>query len=189
MRRLVYYVGTSVDGYIAGPGGEFDFYPLSDEMAAWINGRFPETVPTHLREAAGLTDAANGRFDTVVMGLGTYRPAYDHGITQPYAHLRQLVVSSTLTAPDPDVEVVADDPLTRVRELKAEEGLDIWLCGGGVLAGALLSEIDEIVLKRYPVVAGSGRPMIDGPFSPTAFRVTDSISFDDGALVTWFERT
>ena len=189
MRKLVYYVGTSLDGYIAGPDGEFDFYPLSEEMAAWINARYPETVPTHLREAAGVAEARNERFDTVVMGLGTYRPAYDHGITQPYAHLRQVVVSSTLTSPDPAVEVVASDPVARVRELKAEPGQDIWLCGGGVLAGALLPEIDEIVLKRYPVVAGRGRPMIDGGFSPTAFRPTDSISFDNGALVTWLERT
>ena len=188
MRKLVYYVGTSLDGYIAGPGGEFDFYPLSDEMAAWINARYPETVPTHLREAAGIDAAPNRRFDTVIMGLGTYRPAYDHGITQPYAHLRQIVVSSTLDSPDPAVEVVAADPLRRVRDLKSEDGADVWLCGGGVLAGALLSEIDDIVVKRYPVVAGSGRPMIDGPFSPTAFRPTDSTSFDNGALVTWFER-
>ena len=80
------------------------------------------------------------------------------------------------------------DPLARVRALKEDEGLDVWLCGGGRLAGALLAEIDEIVLKRYPVVAGRGRPMLDGPFAPTAFRPTETVSFDDGALVTWFER-
>ena len=48
---------------------------------------------------------------------------------------------------DLPVEVVSDDPLARVRELKAEEGLDIWLVGGGTLAHALLPEVDRLVLK------------------------------------------
>lgn len=190
MRKLVYYVGTSLDGCIAGPEHQVDFYPLSDDMAAWINDRYPETVPTHLRDHAGLAEAENLRFDTVVMGLGTYRPALDAGITRPYRHLREVVVSSSLADADPAVEVVAHDVVERVRELKAEESEhDVWLCGGGRLAGSLLPEIDEIVLKRYPVVAGSGIPVIDGPFRPTGFRPTGSIAFANGALVTWFERT
>ena len=41
MRKLVYYIGATLDGYIAGPGGEVDFFPLSDEMAAWIKTSFP----------------------------------------------------------------------------------------------------------------------------------------------------
>ncbi len=47
VRKLVYYVAVSLDGYIAGPrGGEFDFYPLCDDMSSWINERYPESVPT-----------------------------------------------------------------------------------------------------------------------------------------------
>ncbi len=52
--------------------------------------------PSTAASAHGLADAPNLRFDTVVMGLGTYRPALDAGLTSPYAHLRQYVVSSTL---------------------------------------------------------------------------------------------
>lgn len=188
MRKLVYYVGTSLDGYIAGPEHEVDLFAPSEEMLAWICERYPETLPHAFRETMGLAGAPNRHFDTLLMGLGTYRPALDVGITQPYPHLRQVVVSSTLEEPDPALEVVRTDVVERVRELKAQDGQDIWLCGGGLLAGSLLAEIDEIVLKRYPVVAGSGRPVLDGPFRPTAFRPTDSVAFDDGALVTWFER-
>ncbi|WP_430332171.1 dihydrofolate reductase family protein [Rhodococcus sp. ACT016] len=189
MRKLVYYVGLTVDGYIAGPGGEVDFYPLSDAMAAWINERYPETVPTHLRPALGLGDQPNRSFDTIVMGRGTYEPALTVGITSPYTHLRQLVVSSTLgTSPDPDVELITADPLEAVRKLKEEDGLDIWLAGGGRLAGALLPEIDELIIKSYPVVAGTGRPVFDGAFEPSRFERTDATSFDSGATVTWFAR-
>ena len=170
MRKLVYYVGVSIDGYIAGPGSEVDFYPLADDMAAWINERYPETIPTHLRERFGLADASNQRFDTLIMGLGTYQPALDIGVTSPYAHLRQYVASTSLAEiADPDVTLVRD-PIGAVRELKAEgDGKDIWLCGGGRLAGTLLPEINEMIIKSYPVVAGAGIPAFAGGFDPTLF--------------------
>ncbi|UNO38973.1 dihydrofolate reductase family protein [Streptomyces sp. MST-110588] len=192
MRKLVYYIGTSLDGRIAGPRGEVDFFPTGDEeqtraYATWINARHPETVPTALRARVGLADAPNLRFDTVLMGHGTYRAALDHGTPSPYAHLRQYVVSRTLgTAPDPAVTVVDGDPLALVRGLKREEGRDIWLCGGGRLAGALLPGIDELIIKSYPVVAGSGTPVFDGEFDPARFAVTDRHTFPNDVTVTWF---
>ncbi|WP_027499512.1 dihydrofolate reductase family protein [Rhodococcus sp. UNC363MFTsu5.1] len=190
MRKLVYYVGISLDGYIAGPGGEWDFYPISDAMATWMNERYPDTIPTHVRPHVGLEGAANLAFDTAVMGRGTYEPALAVGITSPYAHLRQYVVSTTLgEIADPAVDLVAGDPLDLVRELKAQEGMDIWLTGGGKLAGTLLPEIDELIIKRYPVVAGTGIPAFDGPFLPTQFTPTRTESFDNGASVTWLSRT
>ncbi|GAA3038167.1 dihydrofolate reductase family protein [Streptosporangium longisporum] len=190
MRKLVYYIAVSLDGYIAGPGGEFDFYPLSEEMAAWINARYPETLPTHVRRHVGIDDVPNKVFDTLVMGRGTYEPALAVPTTSPYSHLRQYVVSSTLTIDDPAVEVETGDPVELVRRLKAEDtGMDIYLCGGGRLAGSLLPEIDEIILKSYPVVAGAGIPMFSGGFDPTTFTPTRRESFDNGAQVTWLTRT
>ncbi|MFI8165585.1 dihydrofolate reductase family protein [Streptomyces sp. NPDC085931] len=196
MRRLVYYVGVSLDGRIAGPGGEFDFFPQGDEEQAAAYARrmsalYPETIPTAYRAAVGVTDAPNRRFDTVVMGLGTYRPAFDNGITSPYAHLRQYVVSSTLKPDtDPAVTVVPDDPLALVRELKGEAGtgLDIWLCGGGRLAGTLLPEIDELLIKTYPVIAGTGIPLVEGAFDPTVFAVAERTAFPNGVTVTHLTR-
>ncbi|GGM48933.1 deaminase [Micromonospora sonchi] len=196
MRKLVYYVAVTLDGHIAGPGGEYDFFPLGDEQQAaayssWTNTLYPETVPTAMRAAVGLTDAANRRFDTVVMGRGTYRPALDAGITSPYTHLRQYVVSSSLKPDtDPAVTVVPHDPLTLVRELKQEETaeLDIWLCGGGKLAGTLLPEIDELLIKSYPVVVGAGIPAFDGAFDPTVFDVAERTAFPNGVTLTRFAR-
>ncbi|MGW6645899.1 dihydrofolate reductase family protein [Streptomyces iakyrus] len=196
MRKLVYYVAVTLDGRIAGPEGEYHFFPTGTEQqsaaySAWANTLYPETVPTAHRAAAGLADTPNRSFDTVVMGAGTYRGPLEHGVTNPYAHLRQYVVSSTLRHDtDPAVTVVPGDPLTLVRELKREQdsGLNIWLCGGGKLAGALLPEIDELVVKHYPVVAGAGIPAFDGAFDPTVFDVAERTAFPNGVTLTHLTR-
>ena len=189
MRRLVYYIGATLDGVIAGPGGEIDFFPLSDELAGWIAETYPETIPTHARPHLGLADTPNRVFDTVVMGRGTYEPALAIGVTSPYAHLRQYVVSATLDVTDPAVTIVPSDPVALVRTLKARDaGADIWLCGGGTLAAALIDEIDQIVVKTYPVVAGGGIPLLAGGFGPARFGPVRHRAFADGALVTWLDR-
>ncbi len=190
MRKLVYYVAVSLDGYIAGPAGEFDFYPLDAEMTAWITGRYPDLVPSHVRPHVGMAvDEPNKRFDTALMGRASYEPGLSEGVTSPYAHMRQYVISRTLgPSKDPQVEVVASDPVGLVRRLKAEAGGDIWLCGGGKLAGALLDEIDEMIVKSYPVVAGGGVSAFSGAFNPTLFTPTERREFGNGAQVTWLTR-
>ncbi|MGV9313826.1 dihydrofolate reductase family protein [Streptomyces sp. NPDC003691] len=198
MRKLVYYVGVTLDGRIAGPGGEYEFFPQGDEQrrveySAAMSAAYPETVPTAFREASGVAGLPNRHFDTVVMGLGTYRPGLDAGMPSPYAHLRQYVVSSTLdpATAGPEVTVVPGDPLGLVRRLKREEGgdgLGIWLCGGGKLAGAVLPEIDELVLKSYPVIAGAGIPLVGGGFDPVLFDPVQRTLFENGVCVTRFVR-
>ncbi|MBE1492691.1 dihydrofolate reductase family protein [Plantactinospora soyae] len=189
MRKLTYYVGTTIDGFIAGPDGQFDFLPIEPDVQATMNAELPETVPTQFRPAVGLTDAPNLRFDTVLMGRGSYEPALREGISSPYAHLRQYVFSRTLNNSDPEVEIVSADPVSFVRQLRQQDGADIWLCGGGNLASQLRTEIDEMIIKRYPVVIGAGIPLFDGPFDPTRFAVTGTRVFDSGAAVTTYTRT
>jgi dihydrofolate reductase len=62
----------------------------------------------------------------------------------------------------PEVHVIDRDALERVRELKNQPGRDIWLRGGGTLAGVLAPEIDRLILKVSPVVLGAGVPLFAG---------------------------
>ncbi len=189
MRSVTYYVAASADGYIAGPDGQFDFFGFDGDLAAWIMEEYPETLPVHVREALGIVDRDNRRFNTVVMGRRTYQPALDAGIASPYPHLRQVVFSTSLPASSTSVEVTATDPLARVRELKdSGSGAGIWLAGGGRLAGALSTEIDELVIKRNPIVLGAGVPLVDGSFAPQLFDRTSSQTFDTGVVVEVYRR-
>ncbi|MFW3172446.1 dihydrofolate reductase family protein [Geodermatophilus sp. CPCC 206100] len=189
MRDLVYYIGVSIDGFIAGPDDEVDFYPMSEAYTEWMTAEFADALPTPVRRQLGVDAAPNRRFDTVVMGRRTYDPALQAGIPSPYAHLRQVVVSRTLESPDPAVTVVREDPVAAVRALKAEQtGLDVYLAGGGQLAGQLVDEIDRLVVKQYPVVAGAGRTAFGPRFTPTPFDLDDVRTFPGGNAVLSYSR-
>ncbi|WP_067178736.1 dihydrofolate reductase family protein [Microtetraspora niveoalba] len=188
MRKLTYYIGMTIDGFIADPDGGSDFFPVTQDVVDFIRGDYPDTLPTHVRPQLGLDDG-NRDFDTVVQGRATYEPALEAGLTSPYAHLRQYVVSRGIaSSPDPAVEIVAGDPLAKIRELKAEDGKRIYLAGGARLAGTLLPEIDELVIKVYPVVVGSGVPLFTADFSPVYFELTGTRVLDSGMVVLSYVR-
>ena len=169
MRKLTYYVATTIDGFIAGPDGgdptgPDGFFAVGQDYVEHIVAEYPETLPAAARAALGVT-AEGTHFDTVVEGRRSYEIGLDAGVTNAYPHLRHLVFSRTMTtSPDPTVELVAADPAETIRELKQEPGRDIWLVGGGELAGALYPEIDELIVKLNPITIGAGIPM----FSPAA---------------------
>ncbi|MFF7313188.1 dihydrofolate reductase family protein [Streptomyces sp. NPDC008137] len=142
------------------------------------------------RRALGLEELPNKRFDTFIQGRASYDLALKEGITCPYPHLREYVASCSLQEPpDPNVEIIADDLVGRVRELKSEEGeFGIYLCGGSKIAGELLDEIDELVIKTYPLVYGSGMPMFGAGFAISEFTLESVRAFDNGVLVRSYSR-
>lgn len=192
MRKLTYFVACSVDGFIGDVNGDATamFAFVDEEFLDFLKADHPETMATQGRRALGLDDLENRRFDTVVQGRASYDLALKEGNPSPYAHLRQYVASRTLgKSPSPDVEIIADGLLDKVRELKAEDGdLDIYLCGGSRLAGELFDEIDELVIKTYPIVYGTGMPMFGAGFDVARFTLGGVRSFGNGAVVRTYAR-
>ncbi|OKJ85767.1 dihydrofolate reductase family protein [Streptomyces sp. CB02400] len=190
MRKLTYFVAATLDGFIASPDSDHSMFLEGQDHGAWVLDNVPETLPTALRQQVpGLAESDNRRFDTVLMGRGTYERGLRDGITSPYRHLRQYVVSAGLdSASDPAVEVVPGDPLDFVRTLKKEDGLGIWLCGGGKAAAALRDEIDELIVKINPVVIGSGVPLFDSGYSPQRYEVVSGRVFDSGVTIMTYAK-
>jgi dihydrofolate reductase len=180
MRSLVYLVACTLDGYIAGLDGSVEFFPVEGPHIADLIAEFPEMIPGHLRESLSIT-ADNQRFDTVVMGRCTHEVGQGVGITSPYPHLRQVLVSSsTHSPPDPAVEVITDGAAAWIRALKTEPGKDIWLCGGGQLAASLADDIDELILKVNPILLGAGIPLFARLIGPRAVNLTGHKIYPNG---------
>ena len=191
MRRLVYLVAVTLDGFIAGPdGGDpsgSDFLPVTPDLVEHLVTTWPETLPGPARDAMGISGDGS-HFDTVVEGRRSYDLGLAAGLLDAYPHLRHLVVSRTLDGSDLPVEVVDGDPVARVRELKAADGQDIWLVGGGTLAHALLPEIDRLVLKVNPSVIGDGVRLFAGPFTHARFEHVDQVDLAGGVRVVTLDR-
>lgn len=183
MRKLIYFIACTADGFIAREDGSIDFFPMAGEHLPFIVREYPETIPGHLRQHFCVR-GENRHFNSVVMGRHTYEVGSTVGITDPYPHLEQFIISSTMAkSPHPGVQLVKRDPVGLVRTLKQESGLDIWLCGGASLAGALYDEIDELVLKVNPVVLGTGTPLFRGAQGPTRLELTNHQTFTGGVAV------
>ncbi|MEE1813229.1 MULTISPECIES: dihydrofolate reductase family protein [Streptomyces] len=195
MRRLVHYIATTLDGFIAGPDGADPtgpngFWPIPEDYVQHLVAEYPETLPVHARQALSVT-AGGTHFDTVLEGRRSYEIGLAAGITDAYPHLRHLVFSRTLTeSPDSAVELVADDPVATVRGLKQLDGKDIWLLGGAELAGSLYSEIDMLILKVGPLTIGDGIPLFSrkAAFDPRTWTLTDHTALKSGAVFLTYTR-
>lgn len=144
MRTLRYSVASSLDGYIAGPNGEFDWIPIDPDI---------DFVAMY----AG--------FGGLVMGRKSYEVFVSTG-GAPGPALPTYVYSRTLPEGERNGVTFARDAVSHVRALKASgSGKPFWLWGGGNLcrelaAAGLLDGIDVAVI---PVVLGNGLPMIATP--------------------------
>lgn len=143
MRPVRYNVAASLDGYIAGPDGDYDWIP--PEPAIDFGALFRSV-------------------DTVLLG----RHSFELVLRDPAAATwppgaRVLVFSRTLRQADhPDVTIIADDAAEVVGALRAEVGGgEIWLYGGGALFGSLLAagQVDRVEITVIPVLLGDGIPV------------------------------
>ncbi|MDY7095966.1 MAG: dihydrofolate reductase family protein [Acidobacteriota bacterium] len=184
MRNLVYYIATTLDGFIARPDGSFDDFPWDDEFIRWLQEIYPETFPAPMRPDA--TRAENQAFDAVLMGRRTYEVGVRQDLTSPYPTLDQFVLSSTMEqSPDPAVTLVSEDVASFVADLKATPGKDIWLCGGSVLATSLFEAqlVDRVILKLNPVLFGEGIPLLDRRLATVTLTLESSRVFAGGHVL------
>ncbi len=142
MRRVLYRVAASLDGYIAGPHGELD----------WI-----------IHDPAVNLAKVFESVDTVLMGRRTYELTQQPG-APPWPRGWQIYVFSRTLRPKehPGVTVVTDDAGPRVAALRAAPGREIWLFGGGSLFRSLLvaKQVDLVEVAVVPVLLGGGIPLL-----------------------------
>ena len=140
MRKIILGLAVSLDGFIEGPNGEYDWcltdqdYGMSEFLA---------------------------RFDSLFMGRKSYEQILSMGdVAMPdFPKLKEYVFSNTLNTVKKDYVLVRGDIADQVTRIKDEPGKDIWLWGGAGLTASLmnLGMVDEISLAVHPILLGSGK--------------------------------
>ena len=189
MRELIYYVATSLDGFIARDDGSLADFPWDEDFGAHLLEHFPETFPVHLR-GDGFTKNDNRMFDTVLMGRKTYEVGLQVGVSSPYPTMEQYVFSRSIqVAPDSDVNIIRSNAVENVRKMKQQAGRAIWLCGGAELASTLLSGdlIDGLIVKVNPVLFGTGIPLFLEPIQRSRLVLENHRAFDSGHVILQYD--
>lgn len=176
MRKVKYLVANSLDNFIARPDGAVDW--LFNDGTDYGMAEFFRSI------------------DCTLLGRKTYEFAVGHSQPQRKSRkakqkatvswgVKTYVFSRTIKAgPDDDFTVVSENAGDFVQRLKSEPGKDIWLMGGGELAGSLLTEgvVDALSLNIHPVLLGKGIPLFQGLNRQVSLELFSSKAHPNGCV-------
>lgn len=177
MRKLIFAMQSSLDGYIEGPNGELDW------------NRVDEQLHRHFNELEQATDVVlYGRRLYELMadywphaGDDANLPDYEREYADIWRAKPKVVFSSTLSAVEWNSRLVGDDAVAEVARLKAE-GEGMMSVGGATLAGSLIAAglVDEAWVYVTPVTLGGGKPMFGPETAGRQWRILGTQQFDSG---------
>ena len=166
MRKVVLYIATSLDGYIAGEEGDIDWL-FTDHDTDYGYYDFYSTI------------------DTIIMGRKSYEGILRVG-EFPYKEKKCYVFSKSLSYTGcENVEVVNDlNSGLFLKDLVETEGDDIWLLGGGRLISSFMKYdlIDRIIISIHPLIIGGGVPLFERCNVPSEWSLDNVESFASGLV-------
>ncbi|MFZ4134621.1 dihydrofolate reductase family protein [Streptomyces koyangensis] len=186
MRKLIYGMNLSLDGYIAAPGDDIGWSgPPSDELFQWWLDQ---------EQASGLTLYGRKLWET----MSAYWPTGDQqpgatpaeiAFARNWRSTPKVVFSSTLDgALDWNTRLVTSDAIAEITRLKAEDGAPLQI-GGATLAAAAMRAglIDEYAIATHPVLIGGGTPFF-GPLDGWVnLNLLETRTFPGGVVLTRYE--
>ena len=169
MRKVKLFIAISLNGKIAKPDGSVD----------WL-----ESIPNPGEIDHGYSDFYKS-IDTTIQGNTTYKQIISWGIDFPYSDKKNFVFTRDKHSVDTEqVTFIADNHLDFVKRLKAAEGQDIWLIGGGQLNTMLLNEklVDEIQVFVMPIVLTEGIELFENLPKETNLALIETKTYATGAV-------
>lgn len=168
MRKIIVGVAISLDGFIEGPNGEYDW--------CFIDGDY------------GLTEFYK-RIDALIMGRKTYEVMQrDDDGSHGFSKMHTYVFSNTLEKVKKGAVLLKGDLQEEVERIKAAPGKDIWLFGGAMLTSALLNLrlVDEVWLSVHPIILGGGKPLFGGIENRIHLKLHEEKTYASGLVSLWY---
>ncbi len=165
MRKIVLGLAVSLDGFIEGPNGEYDWCFTDQDY--------------------GMNDFFK-RVDAVFIGRKSYEMSLGmEGGSDWMPKMEEYVFSNTLKEVKKGATLVSGDIKTAVEKIKNSPGKDIWLFGGASLTSTLMNMklVDELSLAVHPILLGSGKPLFSNIAGRIKLTLTDTKTWNTG-LVT-----
>ena len=174
MKKIIYYVAVSLDGYICGPSNDVSKFSFQSKL-----------VDQYQKDLLS--------FKTTIMGRNTYEFGYDFGLPPgmpAYPNMEHFIFSNNLSFEEqsPQVHVEPLD-ITRVDAIKEASSTDVYLCGGGELAGWLLDHgrIDQLKLKVNPIILGGGVRLFGPSESSPRCELIEKKDYENGLKLETYD--
>jgi dihydrofolate reductase len=164
MRKVILSVAVSLDGFIEGPNGEYDWCFTDQDY--------------------GFSDFFK-RIDTIFVGRKTYEMSSEmEGGGAGFPKFKEYIFSTTLDKVKEGAILIKEDIKTEVKKIKNEKGKDIWLFGGASLTTSLmnLGLVDELSLAIHPILLGGGKPLFNNIKDRIKLTLVDTKTYSTGLV-------
>ncbi|MBC7390890.1 MAG: dihydrofolate reductase family protein [Opitutaceae bacterium] len=186
MRKLIFFMHTSLDGFVAGPNGEMNWISVDEEIFDFVGT---------------MTDNA----DTALYGRVTYEmmqsywpnagkepnaSKHDKEHSEWYNKVSKVILSRTISEKGLlNTRVISDHLADNINKIKSEVGKNIIIFGSPRASQSLLSEgvIDEFWLFINPILLGKGMPLFNGITNTSKLKLIESKTFACGVIALHYE--
>lgn len=172
-RKVILYIATSLDGYIASPDDNLDFLSVVEQEGEdYGYAQFIESV------------------DTVIVGRKTYDKVLSMGFDFPHSDKESYIITRTPKPATGKIEFYTGDLKNLILKLKKQEGKNIFVDGGAEVVNLLLKDnlIDEFCISIIPVLLGDGIRLFQDNRPGLNLKFVRSESFKSGLVQVWYQK-
>lgn len=173
MRKLILYIATSLDGYIAKPNDDLSFLSIVEQEGQdYGYADFIKTV------------------DAVIVGRKTYEKVISMGYDFPHADKNAYIITRTPRPNIGSVKFYTGDLKSLIDRLKSEDGKNIFCDGGAEIVNELLKDdlIDEFIISVIPILVGNGTKLFKAGRPEQKLELVSVKSFDKGLTQLHYRR-
>ena len=174
-RKVILYIATSLDGYIAKPNDDLSFLKMVEkEGEDYGYAEFTKTIDTII--------LGRKTYDWVLREIGASH--YDNGDRNVY------VITRTKRPGVGKTIFYTGDLAGLIKQLKAESGKNIYCDGGAEIVTELLKNdlIDEFIISVIPILVGNGTRLFKDGRPEIKLELISTKQFDKGLVQLYYKR-